>query len=227
MTPELSIRTFSNDQYYLDKAFYTNHYRVKGFKENGPVIVDIGAHCGYFTFSAIALGAKEVFAVEIHPDNYNMLIKNTSHHTMSDKVRTFAFGIYPTASTIPFTFGGGAMKDNIYLDYANIDVDKKEFTVPVMSLDVFLNVYVRKDVDILKLNIGYAELEILEGCALTNKTIKNIVLETSESPERITEFLNTMKERGFTESIFKKIDDEERTLLILSRGKISDTFNVE
>jgi FkbM family methyltransferase len=227
MTPELSIRTFSNDQYYLDKAFYTNHYRVRGVKENGPVVLDIGAHCGYFTFSALALGASEVIAVEINPENYKMLLKNTSHYTMDGKVKTFNFGIYTTVNTIPFTFGGGGMKDNLYFDHAEIDVKKTDFTIPVMSLDVFMNTYVKKNVDILKLNIGYAELEIIEGCTVANKMFNNIVLETSDSPDRINQFLLTMKERGFADSLFRRVEEEEKTLLILSKGKCSDTFNVD
>ena len=79
MTPNIHIRSFTDDQYWLDKVFYSNSYRLKGSKDiqNGPIIVDIGAHCGFFTFTSLALGAKKVYAVEPFIENFKMLLKNT------------------------------------------------------------------------------------------------------------------------------------------------------
>ena len=45
MTPEISLRTFTDDQYVLDKVFYANNYRLKQLPEKEKVtVVDIGSH---------------------------------------------------------------------------------------------------------------------------------------------------------------------------------------
>ena len=77
MTPEITIRTFSNDQYFLDKAFYSNYYRIKSIGE-GSLVVDIGAHVGAFSFSCLIRGAN-VFAVEPFHDNLRLLMQNTRY----------------------------------------------------------------------------------------------------------------------------------------------------
>src|SRR5438045_1610892 len=91
MTPELTIRSFTNDQYHLDKVFYANSYNIKGFKDlhKKPTIVDIGSHCGYFTFAALALGAEKVFAFEILPDNHRVFLKNVSDSDFRYKVKAW------------------------------------------------------------------------------------------------------------------------------------------
>ena len=58
MTPEITLRTFTDDQYVLDKVFYANNYRLKKFPEDEKVvIVDVGAHTGFFSLLCAMRGA--------------------------------------------------------------------------------------------------------------------------------------------------------------------------
>src|ERR1039457_3739787 len=77
--PQIAIRSFSDDSYFLDKVFYSNSYRIKGFKDKdkAPIVVDIGAGPGFFAFTVLALGAKKVYSIEPFIENYKMLLKNT------------------------------------------------------------------------------------------------------------------------------------------------------
>lgn len=229
MTPPLTIRSFTNDQYHLDKVFYSNHYRLKGNKDatQRPIVVDIGAHCGYFTFAALALGAKHVHSVEIHPENYLYLQLNTQHPSFEGLVTTYNFGIYTESVVLPF--GDPKMKENIYLDYAdlNTDLDVIKHRRQVVTLDHFLAQYLTDTVDILKLNTGFAEIDILSGSQTVGQRVRNICLESSEEPANLHDFIKKMKEKGFTDSVFKQVEEENRTLILLSQDKCEKVFNIQ
>jgi FkbM family methyltransferase len=229
MLPTLSIRSFSNDQYLLDKVFYANHYRLKGFKEgeNQPVVLDIGAHAGYFTFAAVSLGAKKVFAIEIHPDNYRALAENTAHGSVVEKVIPLNFGVYTENCTL--TFAGGGMVDGIYYDFSEIRLDvvtSPMYHMPAFTLDRILSEYVRENIDILKLNIGYAETDILLGSKLIDSRVKAICLESGDDAIKLNDFIKKMKEKGFKDSLIHKIPEEEKTLILLARDKVEQFFNI-
>ena len=78
MTPEITLRTFTDDQYILDKIFYANNYRLKNFTEgdNDVCVVDVGAHAGYFSLLCLLRGAKKVYSIEPFADNFRVLYKN-------------------------------------------------------------------------------------------------------------------------------------------------------
>ena len=51
---------------------------VKRIVRNGDIVVDIGAHIGYYTliFARLVGPKGKVFAFEPEPNNFNLLIKN-------------------------------------------------------------------------------------------------------------------------------------------------------
>jgi FkbM family methyltransferase len=225
--PELTLRTFTNDQQILDKCFYANNYQIKGFKEESeqPIVVDIGAHVGYFSFSALALGAKKVYAIEPYYPNFKLLQKNISIN--EDRVVLHNFGIY-TEYTI-LKFNHPELQNGIFFDYSDIDIEQnKAFEKQqVISLDKFLTNYIIEDgIDILKISIGYAELDILENCININ-AIESICGETSENAERVDQFKNKMKEKGYNEFYISKNPEEEKFTFLLSKTNINKHFNIK
>jgi FkbM family methyltransferase len=227
MTPNLTLRSFTNDQYILDKVFYSNHYRLKGNKDadKRPIIVDIGAHAGFFTFAALALGAGHVHAVEIHPSNYLQLQLNTLHASFDGLVTAYNFGIYTEVGVMGF--GEPVMKENIYLDYADLHIEGNKYKRQTITLDNFLKDYVAGDIDILKLNLGYAETEILSGSSNVGNRVKSICLESSDSVESLQTFIQNMRKKGYINSVIKKVDEEDRFLILLSQDKCEKVFNIE
>lgn len=231
MTPTLTIRSFTNDQYILDKVFYSNFYRLKGLKDANkkPVVVDLGAHCGYFTFAAVSLGAEKVYAFEIHPENYKILLKNTSHPSLSDKVKSFNFGVYTKFDILEFK--DGDLVDKLYLNWADLVLaptkEEADYSRPAFTLDFILEKFVTENVDILKLNIGYAEIEILSGSKLIETRVDNICLEIKEDILKINDLINTMKTKGFKYSSISKVSEEDGAYVILfSKSKCEDTFSI-
>ena len=114
--PLLHVRSFSNDQEVLDKCFYENNYQLRGHKEekDRPIVVDIGAHAGYFTFCACAFGAKKIYCVEPYFPNFEMLLKNGSAIAQGDIVY-HNFGISPSRAV--YHFNHPEPTNGIFYDY--------------------------------------------------------------------------------------------------------------
>lgn len=217
MTPKLAIRTFSNDQYVLDKIFYSNFYKLKGFKdtERKPTVVDIGAHCGYFTFSALALGARKVYAFEPFTPNYKMLLQNVGDNPIGPVV-PYQLGVY--IAPLCLTFNYPQLTNSSFFDFATIgidaNVDSVEFCkVCVLPLDTLLEHYIGEQVDILKINIGYAESHILSASNMLGERVANICGEINTDTEGQAKFKALLVSKGFIDFEFSEVIGEESKVL--------------
>ncbi len=223
MTPRLTIRAFSNDQYYLDKVFYSNFYRLRGFKENEkrPVVLDLGAHCGYFSFAALALGAKKVYAFEPFTPNYKMLITNVGNEPLGQTVPviTYQLGVY--VSPVAVTFGYPVLEKGSFFDYANVGFDSNQTSADfckccLLPLDTILEHYVGEQVDIMKLSIGYGEISVLEISKLITDRVHNICGEISVDEKGKEKLKAVLSAKGFTSTELYPIEGEENKWLFHS-----------
>ena len=226
MTPNITIRSFSDDQYWLDKVFYTNSYRLRGIKEgqNHPVIVDIGSHCGYFVFTSLALGAKRVYAVESFIENFKILLKNTGENSAVSQFN-LAIGnqngilkiAYPTPQKSHLVFG--------YPDECN--QCEKSSTVSMVTLDNFLSNFIPKEekIDVLKINIGGQERDILISSNLDN--VESICGETVLEPENIVAFKSEMTAKGFVNShVINNTEEDNKIFFIFSKSEIEKYYSL-
>lgn len=228
MTPLLHIRSFTDDQYWLDKVFYTNSYRIKGFKdrEKAPVVVDIGAHCGYFTFTSLALGAKKVYAVEPFVENFKVLIKNAGENT---SIVPYLLGISNSMVSIAIDY---PTPEKSHINFSNLQVNsfksEKQYICPSTTLDDFLGRYVSETtIDILKINIGYQERDILASSTLLSEKVKAVCGETVLEPEYVATFKAEMSAKGFVNShVIASSEEDNKILFIFAKGKIEDYFSL-
>lgn len=222
MTPILSIRTFTNDQYILDKVFYSNFYRLRGFKENEkkPIILDIGAHCGYFTFSAMALGAKRVYAFEPFLPNYKMLLKNVGNEPLGQTVKVITYQAGVHVASINVTFGYPELLNGSYFDFSNIGYDSNPTSVEyckcsLMPLDTMLTHYVDENVDIMKLSIGYGEIAIIDNSELISSKVSHLCGEISLDINGQEKFKSILGKKGFIDTAFYPVAGEEESNKLL------------
>lgn len=223
MTPKLQIRSFTNDQYILDKVFYSNFYRLRGFKENDkrPVVLDLGAHCGYFTFSALTLGAKKVYSFEPFTPNYKMLIANVGNEPLGQTVPVISYQLGVYVGPVALTFGNPELLNKSYFDFSNVGYDSNP-TSPdfckccMLSLDTILEHYVGEQVDIMKISVGYGEIAILESSELIKTRVSNLCGEITtdvKGQERLKSVLGT---KGFIDTVFYPVEGEENKFLFHS-----------
>jgi FkbM family methyltransferase len=230
MTPELRIRSFSNDQYCLDKVFYANFYRLKAFKDPAkkPVVVDIGAHAGYFTFAALSLGAAKVYAFEPYVGNYKAFLKNLGDNRIGEVI-SYQTGIYTLNAVLDFPVP--VLKVGSYFDFLNVGqhiAEGEKLTYcPCVTLDVALEKYIREPVDILKMSIGFADVDILVKSELIKTQVQAICGETELDEEVFAKFRMIMASKGFVDSMAVVVEGEEKKMLFhFSKTKLEDYFDL-
>ena len=215
--PLISLRNFSSDQYILDKVFYHNCYRLPHFNKESStqdkVVVDIGAHAGYFSVTALFLGYK-VYAFEPVVDNLSVV---------------FPVGVSTNNSNIQLL--NKPVLNNSMFDFAYLSenltqthVPEDSYPISVFSLASLLRVFVSNHmIDYLKINLGYGE-----AFALTNhkdfSIVSNICGEFSLSEISSEGLSSFLKSVGFTNVLVEPINDDSRALFFASKGKLEDAF---
>lgn len=227
MTPEIVTRSFSNDQFVFDKVFFENHYGLKGDKDKQRVIVDIGAHAGFFTFTALSLGARKVYCFEPYIDNFNVLLKNCYNHSFIGRVTPYQLGIY--TSTFTGKFGAPNLVDGVYFDLAGIGLitqpDATFYPCPCATLNALLEIQCfNEKIDVLKINIGYAEKEILLGSNLLATNVAAVCGEVSCNDAEFLEFKKNMGLKGFINCVSKPVDANGRVTFQMSQCPLADNF---
>lgn len=229
MTPVLKIRSFTTDQFILDKVFYSNNYRLRGFKENEkkPVVLDLGAHCGYFTFAALSLGAKRVYAFEPFTPNYKMLLENLGGNPIGPVV-SYQLGVY--VAPVCLTLNYPTLKDKSFFDFANVgidaNVDSLEFCkCCVLPLDTILEHYVGEQVDLMKLSIGYAEMAIINASDRIVTSVSNICGEITLDAVGQDKFKALLVSKKFGYVDFTPITGEDGKIMFhASKADLKETF---
>jgi FkbM family methyltransferase len=229
MTPEIITRSFSNDQYIFDNVFFSNYYKLKGQKEDAPVVVDIGAHCGYFTFTALTLGAKKVYCFEPFLDSFKTLLNNCYNLHFVGKVTPFQLGVYTEQRIGEFTTP--QLIDGIYFDMAGVGLstnpNENYYPCQCHKLDAILKEYCYNEtIDILKINIGYAEREILLNSELLTKNVKSVCGEVSCTEEEFFSFKRDMGIKNFVNCYSLPPNKQGRILFLMSQVPLSNYYNI-
>jgi FkbM family methyltransferase len=229
--PKITVRLFSSDQFLLDKCFYSNFYKIRGIPKSSiekPIVVDIGANAGYFTIAALALGAKKVYAFEPFIENYKALLENTNNNSMG-QVSVFPVGVYTNDTILSLMY---PKIENSYLNLSDIvpplssDKDIKIYNSQCFSLDNLLANFIEEQtIDILKINIGYAERDILKTSLLNR--ITSICGQVAIEEKDVIDFKTEMLQKGFSNSRTFSMDEDNGILFFFSKENIEKHFKFE
>jgi FkbM family methyltransferase len=229
MTPEIITRSFSNDQAVFDKVFFDNLYKLKGNKDKnaGKIFVDIGAHAGYFSFLALTLGARKVYSFEPYVDNFNILIKNCYTPNFVGRFTPYQLGV--NVDSIIGKFDAPQLIDNIYFDLAGIGLstkdDGRQYPCRCEQLDEILRTHCFDEpIDVLKINLGYSEREILLGSKLLAVNVLSICGEISANDIQLFEFKKEMGIRGYVNFVSDAPNEQERVVFRASKINLSENF---
>jgi FkbM family methyltransferase len=144
----------------------------------GMIIVDIGAHIGYFTrlFSRLAGRDGFVYALEADPENFSLLKKNTLH--------------LKNAMLLPLAVSNQTGSINFYRSektgcHSTIEdraQHKETITVASSDLDSILSNRQTEKVDVIKIDIEGGELNALKGMQKTLSTNRGLSLVIEFNP---------------------------------------------
>lgn len=174
--------THLRNEIYNKNFSEANFYR-KLIEVESPIIIDIGAHTGESVefFSEIFPSAN-FYSVEPDPESYKKLINNVSSNvtTLNAAVgssnKTLSFYQYEKSHLNSLYPINKSSKDS--LGYAETCVEKK-IEVFCVTLDNLVDKFglSDKEIDLLKIDVQGAELDIFSSGQNALKKINNITLE--------------------------------------------------
>jgi len=179
---------------------FTTEFFKKQIK-NGDVILDIGAHIGYYTllFAKLAGEKGKVYAFEPHPGNFALLKKNVEINGYQNVVLESKAVSDKSGKNRLFISKKGSSVHSIF----NIHNSDKSIEIESIKLDDYFKNYNGR-IDWIKIDIEGAELSALQGMPLLLEKNENVKIVTEfapccleESGIRIEEYFRTLKNFGF------------------------------
>jgi len=166
----------------IDMIYGTyEHDTVQVFQElvqPGMTVVDVGAHVGFYTLLAARLVGTNgrVYAFEPNPEVYNILVRNIQINGYREIVRAVPKGVSNEKRTVSLYVSRERSDEASF--YSQESVDNACIEVETVRLDEFFADEGWPKVDLVKIDVEGAEVEVLEGMReLTsrNKDLKVIV----------------------------------------------------
>jgi FkbM family methyltransferase len=161
---------YQTDMIVIKEIWQENVYEVKDTHFNhGGVVIDIGANIGSFSIYAAHFGAT-VYAIEPEPHNLDALKQNIKINNMEDKIYPCPYAITDFKGTVTISDegGGSTIKDDGIFGAE----------VEAMPLNNFFELYHINQVDVLKIDVEGAEVEIILGASKENlQKCKYITME--------------------------------------------------
>lgn len=144
----------------------------------GMIVVDIGAHIGYFTrlFSRLAERNGFVYALEADPENFSLLKKNTGH---LKNVTLLQLAVSDKTGSINFY---RSEKTGCHSTIKDTAQHKETITVASSDLDRILDERQVQKVDVIKMDIEGGELNALKGMQKTLSANRNLSLIIEFNP---------------------------------------------
>lgn len=201
----------------------------------GDVVLDIGAHIGYYTLLAAKLvGEKgKVFAFEPAPDNFALLKKNVDINSYNNVVLIQKAVSNESARIKLFLTETSSVS---YRIYDSMD-ERKSIIVDTITLDEFFEDY-KGNINFIKMDIEGSEGKALQGMINLLKENGNIKVATEFYPSALRssgitpeDYLKLLLQHGFKlycinerERIIKPTDIARLMSWVASGGQITTLF---
>ncbi len=196
----------------------------------GDTILDLGAHCGYFTLLASILcgDSGKVFAFEPHPRNYSLLKKNLSLNGLTN-VTAVQKAVSNETGTAVLREARGSRSHTIkqvpaWLKPAGIR-NERELPIETVKLDEF---FAKEPLQprLVKMDIEGAEPDALEGMRnLINSSPEIVLVAELNSDYLCVDTLGRLlKGLGNMGFVFAIIDDEECRVQVGSQKELEQRF---
>jgi FkbM family methyltransferase len=201
---------YIDDEYIFNEVYHKNEYGIETFAPD-DIVIDIGAHKGYFTKLCMDMGCKNIHSFEPEPNNFESLIHNLKDYkhfqpynlAVSDKKGQKNLTVVKGCNTGLHSF----------YQPRGIPV-----TVSTIGLDDILAHFSK--VSLIKIDTEGSEFEILFNSKLLSK-VNKIVGEyhnniTSHNLEDLKKYL---EEKNFEVSITRKFNENSGIFVAINNKK--------
>ena len=175
-----SLGLLGNQRYEPDEIEF-----AKNSIHKGDVVLDIGAHIGYYTlFFASLVGERgKVYAFEPDPDNFALLKKNVELNGYRNVVLEQAAVSNQSGRTRLFLCDYNKGMHRIY----DSKHSKRAIDIGVLRLDDYFSDYDGK-IDFIKMDIEGAELSAVQGMSSLLRKNRQVTIVTEFTPANIRGF---------------------------------------
>lgn len=182
----------------LKSEVFTHHTYYFETENPTPIIIDAGAHIGLTTlyFKKIFPDAQ-IIAVEPHPTNFSLLEKNIAENDLQGITTVnAALGAEPArARTLYADTEFNWHSTASFIEGAWNNAQKTEaLRVPVVTLASLIS----QPIDLLKMDIEGAEVEVLKSAQDSLRQVKHIICEFHPSASQKREdFITFLERQGY------------------------------
>lgn len=168
-TPYGRFWTEKGERYILpfNLAEQETHFYGSGaqYVQKGDIVLDCGANVGTFARFALNAGAAKVVAIEISPDNIELLRRNFQKEIAEGRLIVYPKGVWNKEDTLELMID----PDNRAADSVVIQRDsaKVKVQVPLTTIDKLVDELKLERVDFVKMDIEGAEVNALKGAQAT------------------------------------------------------------
>lgn len=204
-------------------------YETHLFKKNihrGNVVLDIGAHIGYYTLiAARKVGVKgKVYAFEPDPRNFALLKKNVQQNGYKNVVLVNKAVADKSGNLKLFLNRDNTGDHRIYNSF-----DKREsINITAITLDEYFKDK-NKKVDVIKMDIQGSEVKALTGCKKLIKQNKKVKILTEFWPNGLKlsgssaeKYINFLVKNNFT---LLNINEEKKQIKKITKKELLSIDN--
>lgn len=198
----------------------------KEIKE-GDVVLDIGAHIGYYTliFARLVGEKGHIFAFEPDPNNFHILKRNVEINGYQN-ITLVQAAVSDINGSINLYQSNHNSANNI-IGYIPSD-NRKSVKVKTIRLDDYFKNYNRK-INFIKIDVEGSEGKVIKGMSLTLPIDKNVKIITEFYPQSLQESDTNPKEylqmiAGLGYRFFYDINEEKKIVELTDISKLLEKY---
>lgn len=208
----------SEEYHYLKREIWTGHcyYTEIEVENRAPVIIDAGAHIGVSTlYFAKLFPTAQIIAIEPNPITREILEKNVWNNRLEDRVTILPNALAnQTGSASLYHLPNQQWQLNANLSPQAWNGDSLTQSTEVNTIT--LSSLITQPIDLVKLDIEGAELELLKQARDTLSLIQQLWVEFHPTGKNsLIELVHLLEKQGFATTIWQK---EKKTNPEKARG---------
>lgn len=170
------LRNLTSDVGAYNQIFINNEYKF-GVSKMPEIIIDAGGNIGLAAiFFTNKYPSAKIFSIEPETANFKMLLKNTENYPNIIPIQAALWNETGIMNIEDNGFGNWGFQTTSGHLPENNSIQK----IQSLTVNDIMEKYKLEKIDILKIDIESAELEVIEGCASWIDKVNSMIIELHE-----------------------------------------------